>query len=59
MVAQVIPITLNLDAIGLEADHRGQLKVNDRYQTDVEYVYAAGDVIGWPSSGQRVLRPGA
>lgn len=40
---------LNLDAIGLEADHRGQLKVNDRYQTDVEYVYAAGDVIGWPS----------
>ncbi|GAA6152785.1 Si-specific NAD(P)(+) transhydrogenase [Pseudoteredinibacter isoporae] len=40
---------LNLDAVGLEADHRGQLKVNDRYQTDVEYVYAAGDVIGWPS----------
>lgn len=40
---------LNLDAIGLEADHRGQLKVNDRYQTDIEYVYAAGDVIGWPS----------
>lgn len=41
--------SLNLDSIGLEADHRGQLKVNDRYQTDIDYVFAAGDVIGWPS----------
>jgi len=40
---------LGLDSIGVEADHRGQLKVNERYQTNVDYVYAAGDVIGWPS----------
>lgn len=40
---------LNLEAVGLEADHRGQLKVSDKYQTDVEHVYAVGDVIGWPS----------
>lgn len=40
---------LGLDTIGIEADHRGQLKVNERYQTNVDYVYAAGDVIGWPS----------
>ncbi|MCG8534028.1 MAG: FAD-dependent oxidoreductase, partial [Pseudomonadales bacterium] len=29
--------------------HRGQLEVNDRYQTEVDHVFAAGDVIGWPS----------
>ena len=34
---------------GLEADSRGQLKVNEKYQTAVENIYAAGDVIGWPS----------
>jgi NAD(P) transhydrogenase len=40
---------LNLSAIGLEADSRGQLKVDNVYQTQVENIYAAGDVIGWPS----------
>ncbi|WP_075708869.1 Si-specific NAD(P)(+) transhydrogenase [Vibrio panuliri] len=40
---------LNLSAIGLHADSRGQLKVNSNYQTDVEHVYAVGDVIGYPS----------
>ncbi|NLQ16777.1 Si-specific NAD(P)(+) transhydrogenase [Marinomonas sp. M1K-6] len=41
--------SLALQAIGLEANARGQLAVNDTYQTQVETVYAAGDVIGWPS----------
>lgn len=41
--------SLGLENIGLEADHRGQLAVNDRYQTSVDNVYAVGDVIGWPS----------
>nr|WP_227674564.1 Si-specific NAD(P)(+) transhydrogenase [Psychrobacter jeotgali] len=40
---------LNLEAIGLEANSRGQLKVDDRYCTKVENIYAAGDVMGWPS----------
>lgn len=40
---------LNLEAVGLAANHRGQLEVNNRYQTEVEHVYSAGDVIGWPS----------
>lgn len=40
---------LGLENIGLEADHRGQLAVNDHYQTQVENIYACGDVIGWPS----------
>ncbi|WP_162063561.1 Si-specific NAD(P)(+) transhydrogenase [Vibrio taketomensis] len=40
---------LNLEAVGLAADSRGQLRVNSNYQTEVEHVYAVGDVIGYPS----------
>ncbi|TXD98168.1 Si-specific NAD(P)(+) transhydrogenase [Psychrobacter frigidicola] len=40
---------LNLEAVGLKANTRGQLKIDDTYRTDVENIYAAGDVIGWPS----------
>ncbi len=41
--------SLNLAAAGLEADSRGRLKVNGCYQTAVPHVYAAGDVVGFPS----------
>ncbi|WP_337842343.1 Si-specific NAD(P)(+) transhydrogenase [Rheinheimera sp.] len=40
---------LNLSAVGLVADRRGQLKVNENYQTEVPNIYAVGDVIGYPS----------
>jgi NAD(P) transhydrogenase len=40
---------LKLDNIGLQADERGQLKVNNKYQTEVGNIYAVGDVIGYPS----------
>jgi NAD(P) transhydrogenase len=40
---------LNLEAVGLSADQRGQLQVNKHYQTAVSNIYAVGDVIGWPS----------
>ncbi|WP_320823427.1 Si-specific NAD(P)(+) transhydrogenase [Reinekea sp.] len=40
---------LNLSAIDLAANQRGQLDVNDQFQTGIENVFAAGDVIGWPS----------
>ena len=40
---------LNLTAAGLKADNRGQLKVNSGYQTEVDNIYAVGDVIGYPS----------
>ena len=40
---------LNVEALGLEPNSRGQLKVDNTYRTDVENIYAAGDVIGWPS----------
>ncbi|WP_017444329.1 Si-specific NAD(P)(+) transhydrogenase [Gayadomonas joobiniege] len=40
---------LNLAAVGIQADGRGQLKVNENYQTEVDNIYAVGDVIGYPS----------
>ncbi|NQZ12814.1 MAG: Si-specific NAD(P)(+) transhydrogenase, partial [Algicola sp.] len=41
--------SLKLENIGLQADERGQLKVNNKYQTEVDNIYAVGDVIGYPS----------
>ena len=41
--------TLKLEAVGLEADARGRLSVDDNYQTSVEGIYAVGGVIGFPN----------
>jgi NAD(P) transhydrogenase len=40
---------LDLDAAGLELDGRGQLKVDAFLRTEVAHIYAAGDVVGFPS----------
>ncbi len=40
---------LGLDALGINTNSRGQIEVNHQYRTAVENIYAAGDVIGWPS----------
>jgi len=40
---------LNLEAVGLTPDSRGLLEINTEYQTNVEHIYAVGDVIGYPS----------
>jgi len=40
---------LNLDAAGMETDKRGFIKVNDRLETNLEGVYALGDVKGGPA----------
>ncbi|MBU3915881.1 Si-specific NAD(P)(+) transhydrogenase [bacterium] len=40
---------LNLRVCGLEINKRNQLDVNNNYQTKVPHIYAAGDVIGFPS----------
>jgi NAD(P) transhydrogenase len=49
---------LNLAAAGLEADERGRLKVNGNYQTKVENIYAAGDVVGFPSLASSSMEQG-
>ncbi len=40
---------MNLEAVGLEPNSRGQLDVDRNYRTKVPHIYAIGDVIGYPS----------
>jgi NAD(P) transhydrogenase len=40
---------LNLAAAGLEADGRGRLRVDETFRTSAPHIFAAGDVIGYPS----------
>jgi len=39
---------LGLDLVGVELDERGRIKTDDRWRTNVENVYAIGDVIAGP-----------
>jgi NAD(P) transhydrogenase len=41
--------SLDLAKAGLEADERGRIAVGERYRTAVDHIWAAGDVIGFPS----------
>ncbi|MDQ6670195.1 MAG: Si-specific NAD(P)(+) transhydrogenase [Chloroflexota bacterium] len=49
---------LNLAAAGLSVDDRGRLTVDEHYQTSVPHVYAAGDVIGFPSLASTSMEQG-
>lgn len=49
---------LNLQNAGLTTDERGRLVVNEHYQTDVDHIYAAGDVIGFPSLASTSMEQG-
>jgi NAD(P) transhydrogenase len=40
---------LDLAAAGLEGDERGRIRVDAHYRTAVPHIFAAGDVIGYPS----------
>jgi len=39
---------LGLDVIGLRANSRGQIDVNETFQSAIPHIYAVGDVIGAP-----------
>lgn len=49
---------LGLDRVGIEFDDRERLQVDEHYQTSVEHVYAAGDVIGFPSLASTGMEQG-
>src|SRR5262245_25541174 len=40
---------LGLEKVGIPVNDRGLITVNERYQTAVPHIYAAGDVIGFPA----------
>jgi NAD(P) transhydrogenase len=50
--------SLRLDAVGLTADGRGRIAVNEWFQTAVPHVYAAGDVVGFPSLASTSMEQG-
>jgi NAD(P) transhydrogenase len=49
---------LGLDAIGLEADARGRIAVDEHFQTALPHVYAVGDVIGFPALAASSMEQG-
>lgn len=40
---------LGLEVLGVTMGGRGLIQVNDKYQTNLPHIYAAGDVIGFPA----------
>ncbi|BCA56311.1 putative soluble pyridine nucleotide transhydrogenase [Nitrospira sp. KM1] len=49
---------LNLEAIGLKADTRGRLVVNEHFQTAIPHIYAVGDIIGFPALASTSMQQG-
>ncbi len=43
---------------GLEVDKRGKIKVNSRYRTSVDHIFAVGDVIGFPALASTSMEQG-
>lgn len=50
--------SLNLGAVGLAADDRGRIKVDQRGRTEVKHIYAAGDVVGFPALASTSMEQG-
>lgn len=45
---------LALDKIGAELDDRGRIKVDEDFKTNVDGVYAIGDIISGPMLAHKV-----
>ncbi|MBB6646182.1 dihydrolipoyl dehydrogenase [Halobellus ruber] len=50
--------TLELDTIGLEPDENGFLATDDRARTEVDHIYAVGDVAGEPMLAHKASAEG-
>jgi NAD(P) transhydrogenase len=49
---------LTLENVGIEADARGRISVDEHYRTSVDHIYAVGDVIGFPSLAATSMEQG-
>jgi NAD(P) transhydrogenase len=49
---------LDLGAAGLAADERGRITVDEFYRTQVQHIYAVGDVIGFPALAATSMEQG-
>jgi dihydrolipoamide dehydrogenase len=55
---QPVTDTLNLESVGLESNENGFLPTDDRARTDVEHVFAVGDVAGEPMLAHKGMKEG-
>jgi NAD(P) transhydrogenase len=49
---------LDLESAGLDANERGYIEVGPDFRTALDHIYAAGDVIGWPSLAATSMEQG-
>jgi NAD(P) transhydrogenase len=49
---------LDLEKAGLQADNRGRITVDDNYRSEVDHIYAVGDVIGFPALAATSMEQG-
>jgi NAD(P) transhydrogenase len=49
---------LGLDKIGVEVDSRHRITVDDQYRSNIQNVYAAGDVVGHPGLASSAMEQG-
>lgn len=49
---------LNISAAGVSASNRGRVEVNEHFQTEVDHIYAVGDVIGFPALAATAMEQG-
>jgi NAD(P) transhydrogenase len=49
---------LGLNEIGIKADDRERLKVNEHFQTELPHIYAVGDVVGFPALASTSMEQG-
>ena len=51
--------TMGLETCGIEPDNRGRIKVNPgTFQSDVDHIFAVGDVIGFPALASTSMEQG-
>ena len=49
---------MGLTDVGVKADDRERVKVNEHYQTEVPHIYAVGDVVGFPALASTSMEQG-
>lgn len=40
---------MGIEEIGITLNRRGQISINQNYQTNIPHIYAVGDIVGYPS----------
>ncbi len=49
---------LQIENAGITVDERGRIAVDEHYRTEVDHIYAAGDVIGFPALASTSMEQG-